>query len=77
MSKTYARLGAALDRQDYQYLLDDPDSQEVIAVLEEEVRGGAEPEEIGRYIANRIGDHRVGTIHRCIGAARHLASLSA
>lgn len=65
-------LGRALDRQDYQYLLDDPNSQEVLAMLEDEVRLGAEPEAIGRYIAKRIGDHRVGTIHRCIGAARWL-----
>lgn len=73
MSKpAFDRLGAALDKQDYQYLLNDPDSVEVLAVLEDEVRAGAEPEAIGRYIANRIGDHRVGTINRCIGAARWL-----
>lgn len=72
MSKPLERLGAALDKQDYQYLLNDPDSAEVLAVLEDEVRAGAEPEAIGLYIAHRIGEHRVGTINRCIGAARYL-----
>lgn len=74
MSKPFDRLGAALDAMDYQYLLNDPDSAEVLAVLEDEVRAGAEPEAIGLYIAHRIGEHRVGTINRCIGASRYLHS---
>lgn len=75
MSKTFPKLGAVLDKQDYQYVLNESNGEELIATLEAEVLGGAEPEAIGRYIAQRIGDHRVGTIKRCIGAARHIASL--
>lgn len=72
MTKTFPKLGAVLDRQDYEYLL--ADDEELVVMLEQEVIGGAEPEVIGRYVANRIGDHRVGTIRRCIGAARYLQS---
>lgn len=70
MSKTFPRLGAILDHQDYEYLLGE--NEELVAILEAEVVAGAEPEAIGRYVANRIGDHRVGTINRCIGAARYV-----
>lgn len=72
MANNLDALGRALDKQDFNYLLNDADSVEVLAMLEEEVRAGAEPEAIGRYIANRIGAHRVGTINRCIGASRYL-----
>ena len=72
MSNTIDPLGLALDEQDFNYLLNDPESTRVLAALEEKVRAGMEPEAIGRYIANRIGDHRVGTIRRCIGASRYL-----
>lgn len=73
-TKTFPKLGALLDKQDYEYVLAEKDGDQIIAILEQEVIGGAEPEAIGRYIAARIGDHRVGTINRCIGAARHLQS---
>lgn len=72
MAKTFPKLGAILDRRDYEYLVGE--DEELVAVLEAEVLAGGEPEAIGRYVANRIGDHRVGTIKRCIGAARHLAN---
>lgn len=75
MTRTFPKVGALLDREDYEWLLGE--NEELVTVIEQEVIGGAEPEAIGRYVANRIGEHRVGRINRCIGAARHIASVQA
>lgn len=69
MSKpTFDRLGAVLDKADYEWLL--ADNEDLAMEVESQVIGGVEPDAIGRFVARRIGDHRVGTINRCIGAAR-------
>lgn len=72
-TKTLDRLGAVLDKADYEWLL--ADNEDLALEVEQQVIAGLEPEVIGRYIAKRIGDHRVGTINRSIGAARHLQSV--
>lgn len=70
MSK-FAKIGTVLGKADYDWLVDE--NEALANAIEEEVRAGAEPEAIGRYVRQCIGEHRVGTIARCIGAARYLA----
>lgn len=74
-TKTLDRLGAVLDKADYEWLMSD--NEDLALEVEQQVIAGVEPEVIGRYVAKRIGDHRVGTINRCIGAARYLQSQQA
>lgn len=48
------------------------ENEEIAAALEAEVAAGAEPEQIGRYIARQVGEHRIGIIRRCVSAATWL-----
>ena len=75
MTKKYPKVGAILDRNDYTWLLEE--NEDLAHAIEAEVQNGADPDAIGRYVAQCIGDHRVGTIRRCIGAARHISSTQA
>lgn len=72
MKQEFPKLGATLYRQDYEWLL--MDNEDLVRDIEAEVVGGADPEAIGRFIARELGDHRVGTISRCINAAKYLQS---
>jgi hypothetical protein len=70
MGTKFPRLGNALGKADFEWVK--AESEDVAAALEAEVAAGGEPEDIGRYIARCIGEHRVGTIKRCVSAARYL-----
>lgn len=70
MSK-FDRLGKALDRQAYLWLLDN--HEEIAIALESEINAGADdPAAIGRYVLSHAGVNRVGIADRCEAAARHL-----
>lgn len=69
---TLTKLGQALDEDSYEYL-----SREQPAILkriEEAVKGGAKPQEIGEFIVASIGPDRMPFVRRCMGAARFLES---
>lgn len=75
MSRTFDKLGAALDRENYEWLLgDNPAIADAVAV---EVANGGEPEAIARYVTQQIGETRQGYINRIKSAARHLESVKA
>lgn len=75
MSKTYARLGAALDRESYEWLQDA--NPALAEALQAEVADGAEPEAIERFFLNTYGLDRDKLGRRLKSAARHLKSVSA
>lgn len=72
MSK-FARIGNVLGKADYDWLVEE--NADLADAIEEEVLKGASPDDIGRYVRQCIGEHRVGTIRRCVGAARYVKQL--
>lgn len=75
MSKVLSKLGAAFDRGDWQWLLDN--HEDIADMLREEVREGAAPDEIRRFILSQVSPERTGMAARCENAARYLHSLKA
>lgn len=75
MTKQLSKLGAALDRQSWQWLQDA--APDIAEALEAEVMAGADPEMVRRYIVNYAGDNRTGLADRCQSAARYLTSQQA
>lgn len=69
---TFTALGNALGKADYEWIL--AENEGVAVALQTEVDAGHEPEAIGRFVAKQIGEHRVGTIARCVSAAKYLHS---
>lgn len=75
MSKQLSKLGAALDHQSWQWLMDaDAEIAEAVAA---EVEAGASPDAIKRFILNHVGADRSGLAARCQSAARFLAAKQA
>lgn len=70
MSKKLPKLGAAFDRQSWEYIQDN--DEEIAAALAAEVADGATPEVIRRFILANVGGDRTGIAARCESAARHL-----
>lgn len=70
MSKTLPKLGAAFDRQSWQWVQDE--DEDIAAALADEVNSGATPEDVRRFIVAHIGSDRTGMAMRCMSAARHL-----
>lgn len=70
MTTALTKLGYALGKADYEWIV--AENEEVARGLEDDVRNGTDPEAIGRLVARQIGEHRVGTIARCISAAKYL-----
>lgn len=71
MSKL-TKLGAALDKDNYEWLL--ANNEDIAAAVAEEVRNGATPNAIGRYMLREIGEDRRAFINRVVSAARHLGA---
>jgi len=69
----FPKLGSALGRSDYQWMLND--DEEVALALAEEIAAGGDPDEIARYVANQIGDTREGRVNRIRSAAHYLHGL--
>lgn len=70
MTTKFSRLGSALDKQSYQWLLDA--DMEIAAAVEAEVATGASPDDIRRFILAHVGPDRSGLAQRCQSAARYL-----
>lgn len=70
MSKTLPKLGAAFDKQSYEWLVDE--NEDIAAALAEEVSSGATPEDVRRFVMTHIGSDRTGMAMRCMSAARFL-----
>jgi hypothetical protein len=75
MSKTFEVLGKALDRQSYEWLLEA--DQDIANAVAAEVKSGASPDEIRRFILVHVGPDRSGLAARCQSAARYLESTKA
>lgn len=73
MSKRFAKLANALDRENYEYLL--AENEELANVIAEEVAAGANPNAIARFMLQHIGEDRRAFINRCLSAARYLESM--
>jgi hypothetical protein len=71
MSK-FVKLGAALDKQNFEWL--QSDNEDVAAAVAAEIAAGGEPDAIGRYVASQIGETRAGYVNRIKSAARWLKS---
>lgn len=69
MSKL-AKLGAALDEDSHNFLL--REHPEIAKVVEDEVKEGATPDEIGNFVLAHIGPDRMPFVRRCVSAARHV-----
>lgn len=69
MSK-FTKLGAALDKENYEWLLSN--SEDIAGAVAEEVGAGATPNAIGRYMLKSIGEDRRAFISRVVSAARYL-----
>lgn len=70
MTRTYAKLGARLDEDSYEWLLrEHPD---IAVAVEHEVAAGVDVESLRRYLTHHLGESRQGMINRCVGAARWL-----
>jgi alkylhydroperoxidase/carboxymuconolactone decarboxylase family protein YurZ len=67
-----SKLGQALDQDAYEYLAREQPS--ILGRIEEAVKNGAKPQEIGEYIVASIGPDRMPFVRRCVGAARFLES---
>lgn len=72
MASKFTKLGAALDRQSWQWL-QDADS-DIAAALEAEVAQGATPDDIRRFILAHVGPDRSGLAARAMSAARYLTA---
>lgn len=75
MARQLELLGKVLDKQSYEWLLDT--DQDVAAALAAEVKQGATPDDIRRFVLAHIGPDRHGLAQRCQSAARHLAASNA
>ena len=69
----FPKLGSALGRTDYNWLLNDDEG--VALAIEEEVNAGGDPDEIARFVADRLGETRQGRINRIRSAAYYLQGL--
>jgi hypothetical protein len=67
-----SKLGQALDQDAYEYLAREQPA--ILKYIEEGVKGGASPQEIGEYVLTTIGPDRMPFVRRCVGAARFLES---
>lgn len=63
-------LHAAIDKDAFEYL--STMAPEYLDAIEEEIAGGATPEEIGREMRKNVGPDRVGMALRCEQAARYV-----
>lgn len=75
MSKTFDRLGKILDKQNYEWLVED--NEEIANAIAAEVLDGADPEAIGRFVARTNGESRSAYTARVVSAARYLESVKA
>lgn len=75
MSKTFSKLGSALDKQSWQWLQDT--DEDIANAVEAEVIAGASPDEIRRFILSHVGGDRSGLAARAMSAARHLEASKA
>lgn len=64
------KLGAALDKQSYEWLLEA--NEDIAAAVAAEVDAGVSPDAIRRYILAHVGPDRSGLAARCQSAARYL-----
>lgn len=70
-TKELKTLGRLLDQDAYEWLLDT--YPQLAASLEAEVRAGATPDDVRRFMTAHVGEHRVALIARCVSASRWLA----
>lgn len=70
MTKTLPKLGAAFDRHNWRWLLDN--HEDIADMLREEVNDGATPDDVRRFILSQISADRTGMADRCMSAARYL-----
>lgn len=75
MTKTMTKLGSALDKQSYYWLLEA--DEDIAAAIEAEVQAGASPDEIRRFILSHAGSDRHGLAARAQSAARYLQGTKA
>lgn len=67
---TLTKLGQALDEESRDFLLREQPA--VLKQIEDAVKAGASPQEIGEYIQGIIGPDRMPFVRRCVSAARFL-----
>lgn len=72
MTTKFSQLGMALDKKSYQWLVEE--DEEVAIAVAAEVTGGGDPDAIGRYVAQQIGETRPGYVNRIKSAARYIKS---
>lgn len=72
MTAKFSRLGAALDKQSYEWLLEA--DEDIASAVQAEVTAGASPDEIRRFILGHVGTDRSGLAARAMSAARYLES---
>lgn len=70
MSDQLSKLGAVLDKDNWEWLQNQND--EIASAVEAEVRAGADPEVIGRFMVRHIGPDRSALVARCVSAARYI-----
>jgi hypothetical protein len=71
MNRTLTKLGATLDEAAFEWLVDE--YPQLATALETEVRAGATPDDVRRFMTAHVGEHRVALIARCVSAARWLS----
>lgn len=69
------KLGAALDKQSWQWLQEA--DADIAAAVAAEVEAGVSPDAIRRFVLAHAGPAREGLASRCMSAARYLASAKA
>lgn len=63
----------ALDRMSYEYL--STNAPDLILAIDQELRGGMEPEGVRFIVQRHVGPERDGLALRCEQAARYMASM--
>lgn len=72
MTTQFAELANELDKESYRWLSDT--HPEIAEAIQLSVSRGATPEDVRRFVLNRVGPDRTGLATRCESASRHLVS---
>jgi hypothetical protein len=72
MSKQLSKLGAALDKECWEWLQNN--NEDIALGVAAEVEAGASPDAIRRFVLNHAGADRTGLAARCMSAARFLSA---
>jgi hypothetical protein len=70
VSDPYEELDQILDEESWEWL--DRTAPEIAIIVQRLVKRGLPPEEIGKRVTRRAGEHRAAFAKRCELAARHL-----